>query len=60
MERKTPAAMNGRGLETLPGNFHALFSIVAYQAQTLAARFALPISTAAVVAAFAFGEGAHG
>lgn len=59
MERKTPAATNGRGMETLPGNFHAPFTLTAYRAQHLAARFPLPIETAAIMAAFAFG-GAHG
>ena len=35
------------------------FTLTAYRAQHLAARFPLPIETAAIMAAFAFG-GAHG
>lgn len=58
-ERKTPAA-NGRGVEMLPGDFRAPFTLAAYRAQSLAARFAIPIETAALVAALAWGGAGHG
>jgi hypothetical protein len=59
MEKKTPTA-NGRGMETLAGNFHAHLSLNSYRAQLIASRYALPIETAAIMAAFAFGGAAHG
>ena len=59
MAKKTPA-VTGRGMETLSGNFQAPITLTSYRAQHLAARFALPIETAAIVAALAFAGGAHG
>ena len=60
MERKTPAAHSDRGMETLPGNFQAPFTLPSYRAQHLAARFALPPETAAILAALVFAGGTHG
>ena len=59
MERKTPAR-EGRGAETLAGNFRDPFNLSTAQAQWLASRYALPINTAATVAALAFGGAHHG
>ena len=59
MAKKTPTA-NGEGMETLPGNFQAPFTLTSYRAQHLAARFALPLETAAILAALAFAGGTHG
>jgi len=44
----------------LAGASSAPITLAAYRAQRLAARFALPIEQAAIVAALAFGGGAHG
>lgn len=60
MERKTPAASSGRGMELLAGASVAPLTLTAYRAQHLASRFALPIETAAILAALAFGGNAHG
>jgi hypothetical protein len=54
MKAKTPAA-NGRGMETLTGNFLAPITLASYHAQLIAARYALPFETAALVAAMAWG-----
>ena len=59
MEQKTPTA-NGRGLEKLGGQFQVPFSLAALRAQHLAARYALPLETAAIMAALAFGGAHHG
>lgn len=55
MAKKTPAATNGSGMETLPGNFQAPLTLSTLRIQHLAARYALPLETAAIVAALAFG-----
>ncbi len=60
MARKTPAARGDRGMETLPGNFHTSFALTSYRTQATACRYALPIETAAIVAALAFGGARHG
>lgn len=59
MERKTPTACSGRGLEMLAGGFHRPLTLVAFRAQLIASRYALPLETAAVVAALALGSGDH-
>jgi len=59
MEKKTPAVA-GRGVEGLAGASTAPIALAAYRAQHLAARFAMPIETAAIVAALAFGGAHHG
>ena len=58
MERKTPTACSGRGLEMLAGGFHGPLTLATYRAQLIASRHALPIETAALVAALALG-GSH-
>jgi len=55
MERKAPAALGSEGRETLGGGFSGPFSTTAYRAQIVAARYALPIETAAIIAALAWG-----
>lgn len=60
MERKTPAARGGRGLEIAGQRFQAPFTIAAMQAQFIAARFNLTPDHAATVAALAFGGLGHG
>jgi len=60
MKPTTPAAQGGRGGDMLAGASSAPITLAAYRAQRLAARFALPIEQAAIVAALAFGGGAHG
>ena len=60
MERKTPAACGGRGLEMLAGGFHGPLTLAKYRAQHIASRYALPIETAALVAALALGGAHHG
>jgi hypothetical protein len=60
MERKTPTALGGRGMEKLAGGSNASFSTMAYRAQIVAARYALPLETAAIIAALAFGGSQHG
>ena len=58
MERKTPTAgESGRGVEMLAG-FHCPHTLAAYRAQLFASRYAIPIETAALVAALALG-GVH-
>jgi hypothetical protein len=47
-------------METLAGNFHAPVTLACLRAQHIAARFALPIESAAMIAALAFAGGAHG
>jgi len=58
MERKTPA-QKGRGVELLAGASIAPITLAAYRAQHLAARFAVPLESAAIVAALVWGS-AHG
>ena len=60
MERETPTACgcSGRGLELLGGSFHVPHTLAAYRAQLFASRYAIPIETAALVAALALG-GCH-
>ena len=61
MERQTPAAQGDRGMEKLGGQFHDLDTLTTYRAQHIAARYAIPIQSAAIIAAFAFhGGNAHG
>ena len=55
MERKAPAARGDEGRETLGGSFSGSLTTTAYRAQIVAARFALPIETAAIIAALAWG-----
>ncbi len=57
MERKTPAACSGRGLEMLAGGFHSPLTLATYRAQLMASRYALPFETAELVAALALGSG---
>lgn len=59
MERKTPTAWGGRGMEKLAGGSDVSLSTTAYGAQIVATRFAVPLETAVIIAALAFG-GAHG
>ncbi len=59
MKQKTPA-VSGRGMELLAGASSAPITLPAYRAQCLAARYALPIEQAAIVAALAFGGAHHG
>lgn len=59
MKTKTPAA-NGRGVEMLTGDFHTPFTLATFRAQSFAARFAIAIETAALVAALAWGGAHHG
>ncbi|MDR3449307.1 MAG: hypothetical protein P4M15_06115 [Alphaproteobacteria bacterium] len=60
MEMKRPASTNGRAMEKLCGDFHCPFTLLTFRAQHVANRFALPIETAAIIAALAFGGAAHG
>lgn len=60
MKRKAPAALGSEGRETLGGGFSGPFSTTAYRAQIVAARYALPLETAAIIAALAFGGSQHG
>ena len=60
MARKTPAAMGGRGAETLVGPSAPILTLATIRAQHVAARYGLPIETAAIVAALAFGGGVNG
>jgi hypothetical protein len=60
MERKTPAAQGGRGMELLAGASVAPITLTTLRAQHIAARYALPIEQAAIVAALAFGGAHHG
>jgi hypothetical protein len=61
---KTPAgvaaatANAGASCDKLAGASHGFLTLSVLQAQHLAARYALPLETAAIVAALAFG-GAH-
>ncbi len=55
MERKTPAARGDRGVEFAGERFHGLDTRTSIQVQHLIARYALPIETAAIIAALAFG-----
>lgn len=55
MKRMTPAAQGDRGHETLGGGFVGTLTTTAYRAQILAAKYALPLETAAIVAALAWG-----
>ena len=57
MEPKTPTARSGRGLDML-GGIHGSVTLSTYRAQLFASRYAIPIETAALVAALAL-EGAH-
>jgi hypothetical protein len=59
MERKAPAAQGDRGHETLPGCFNGSLTTTAYRSQIIAAKYVLPLETAAIIAALAFGGG-HG
>ena len=60
MKHKTPAARSSRGLETLAGNLQAPLTVAAYRAQLIAARYAMPLNHAAIVASLAFGGVGHG
>jgi hypothetical protein len=60
MEQKAPAARGDEGRETLGGGFSGSFTTTAYRAQIVAARFAIPLETAAIIAALAFGGSQHG
>lgn len=60
MKQIAPAATNGRGHETLGGDFHGPFTTTAYRAQTIAVRHSISIEYAAIVAAIAFGSATHG
>jgi len=60
MKSNTPAAQGGRGVELLAGASTPAITLPAYRAQCLAARYALPIEQAAIVAALAFGGAHHG
>jgi hypothetical protein len=57
MEWKTPTGRTGRGLEMLAGASDPSITLAAYRAQHLAARFALPIEQAAMIATLAFAHG---
>lgn len=52
---RAPAARRGRGGEMLAGASFAQNNLADLRAQHLVARFALPLATAALVAALAFG-----
>lgn len=60
MERKTPAGRAGRGADSLVGPSSVPPTLALIRAQHIAARYGLPIETAAIVAALAFGGGPHG
>ena len=57
---KTPVARGDRGRETLGGGFSGPLNTAAYRAQIVATRFAIPLETAAIIAALAFGGSHHG
>ena len=60
MESKTPTAgESGRGVEMLAG-FLRPHTLASYRAQHFASRYALPIETAALVAALALEGAPHG
>ncbi len=52
--------VSGGAVEKLAGDFHALSTLSALRVQHLMARHALPIETAAIVSALAFGGHHHG
>ncbi|WP_157098675.1 hypothetical protein [Novosphingobium rosa] len=58
MEANNPAVRGGAA-EKL-GGFRTPITLSAHRAQVIAARFALPIETAAIVAALAFGGPHYG
>ena len=59
MKREPPATNGGRGAERLTGNSFAPFNTATFRAQMIASRFALPLETAAIVAALAFAGGSQ-
>jgi len=59
MAKKTPA-VTGRGVEVLTCFSSAQTITATLRIQYLASRYALPLETAAIVAALAFGGAAHG
>ena len=55
MKRIAPAAKSDRGHETLPGGFSGPYTTTAYRSQIIAAKYALPLETAAIIAVLAWG-----
>jgi len=55
MARKTPT-VPGRGVELLPGVSSPLITLATYRAQAIAARYRLPLQSAAIIAAAYFME----
>jgi hypothetical protein len=60
MRKETPAARGDRGVDLLPGASTPSIALAAYRAKHLASRFSLPMETAAIYAAIAFGSAHHG
>lgn len=58
MKTNNPTARGG-AVEKLAGEFHVPFTLDSYRTQLIASRYALPIETAAIMAALAFGGAAH-
>jgi hypothetical protein len=56
---ETPTDEAGASRESLEGTSRDCFTLTTYRLQYLAARYALPVETAAIVAALAFAGGAH-
>jgi hypothetical protein len=55
--KETPAGKAGASRESLVGTTRENLTLTAYRAQRFAYRYALPIETAALLAALAFGGG---
>ena len=60
MKSKAPPQGGEASRNCFAGHSCGALSLASYQAQHLASRFALAPETAAIVAALAFGGGAHG
>ena len=56
---ETPAGKAGASRESLVGTTRENLTLTAYRAQRFAYRYALPIETAALLAALAFGGCGH-
>ncbi|MBN9146235.1 MAG: hypothetical protein BGP00_06055 [Novosphingobium sp. 63-713] len=60
MKTKTPNLAVGASRNSCGGISCDTFTLSAFRAQHLASRYALPLETAAIVAALAFGGAHHG
>lgn len=58
-KNETPTVKAGASRDILGGPSHDSLTLTTYRLQCLAARYALPVETAAIVAALAFAGGAH-